>query len=106
VRQDFFSAVYLSGLESLLTAEAQTRLDAKPNRHPQRVNRAASLNAIKDNAFDILFGDEDAETIRQRLTALFLNNPTACREGRTPPRKNTSDRGLLDYHRRRRKHCY
>jgi hypothetical protein len=106
VRQDFFSTVYLSGLESLLTDEAQTRLDAKPTRHPQRVNRAVSFNAIKHNAFDILFGDEDAETIRKRLTALFLTNPTTYREGRNPPRKNTSDRGLLDYHRRRRKHCY
>jgi hypothetical protein len=106
VRQDFFSTIYLSGLESLLTAEAQTRLDAKPTRHPQRVNRAVSFNAIKHNAFDILFGDEDAETIRKRLTALFLTNPTTYREGRNPPRKNTSDRGLLDYHRRRRKHCY
>lgn len=101
VRQDFFATVYLSGLESLLTDEAQTRLDAKQTRHPQRVNRAVSFNA-----FDILFGDEDAETIRERLTALFLTNPASYREGRHPPRKNTSNRGLLDYHRRRRKHCY
>jgi hypothetical protein len=106
VRQDFFSTVYLSGLESLLTEEAQTRLDAKPTRHPQRVNRAVSFNAIKHNAFDILLGDEDAATMRERLTALFLTNPTSYREGRNPPRKNTSARGLLDYHRRRRKHCY
>jgi hypothetical protein len=106
VRQDFFSTIYLSGLESLLTDEAQTRLDAKPTRHPQRVNRAVSFNAIKHNAFDILLGDEDADTIRERLTALFLTNPTSYREGRNPPRKNTSARGLLDYHRRRRKHCY
>lgn len=106
VRQDFFSTVYLSGLESLLTDEAQTRLDAKPARHPQRVNRAVSFNAIKHNALDILFGDEDAATIRERLTALFLTNPTSYRAGRNPARKNTSARGLLDYHRRRRKHCY
>jgi hypothetical protein len=106
VRQDFFSTVYLSGLESLLTEEAQTRLDAKPTRHPQRVNRAVSFNAIKHNAFDILLGDEDAATMRERLTALFLTNPTSHREGRNPLRKNTSARGLLDYHRRRRKHCY
>ena len=106
VRQDFFATVYLSGLESLLTEDAQAQLDAKPTRHPQRVNRAVSFNAIKHNAFDILLGDEDAETIRERLTALFMTNPTAYREGRNPPRKNTSARGLLDYHRRRRKHCY
>jgi hypothetical protein len=106
VRQDFFSAVYLGGLESLLTEDAQTRLDAKPTRNPQRVNRAVSFNAIKHNAFDILLGDEDAETIRERLTVLFMTNPTAHRAGRNPPRKNTPDRGLLDYHRRRRKHCF
>jgi hypothetical protein len=106
VRQDFFSTVYLSGLESLLSAEAQARLDAKPTRHPQRVNRAVSFNAIKHNAFDILLGDEDADSVCERLSALFLTNPTSYREGRNTPRTKTSARGLLDYHRRRRKHCY
>ena len=41
----------------------------------------------------------------KRLTALFLTSPNTYREGRNPPRKNTSDHGLLAYHRRRRKHC-
>ncbi len=106
VRQDFFSTVYLSGLESLLTADAQDRLDAKPTRHAQQVNRAVSFNAIKHNAFEILLGDSDAEAICERLTALFMTNPTQQRGGRNPPRKKTSARGLLDFHRRRCKRCY
>lgn len=106
VRQDFFATVYLCGLESLLTDAAQAHLDAKPNRHPQQVNHAVSFNAIKHNALDMLFGDTDSEDLCERLTALFTTNPCSQRKGRNPPRKKTSDRGLLDYHRRRKKHCY
>ncbi|NEX23808.1 IS4 family transposase, partial [Thiorhodococcus mannitoliphagus] len=57
VRQDFHAAVYLTGLEAILTAEAQTALDAKTTPHAQTVNRAVSFNAIKDRALDLLFSD-------------------------------------------------
>jgi hypothetical protein len=105
VRQDFFSTVYLSGLESLLTEDTLAQLNAKPTRHPQQVN-AASFNAIKHNAFDTLHRDEDTETIRERLITLFMISPMSYREGRNPPRKTTSARRLVEYDRRRRNHCY
>lgn len=106
VRQDFHAAVYLTGLEAILTAEAQTTLDAKTTRHPQTVNRAVSFNAIKDRALDLLFSDLDTATLCQRLTTLFLTKPTLDRPQRNPPRKKSSSRALLDFHKRRKKHCY
>jgi hypothetical protein len=106
VRQDFHATVYLTGLESILTADAQAALDAKEARHPQAVNRAVSFNAIKNEALGLLLGNGDPALLAGRLTALFLQNPTLERKGRNPPRKNTSARGLLDFHRRRKKHCF
>jgi hypothetical protein len=106
VRQDFHATVYLTGLESILTADAQAALDAKAVRHTQSVNRAVSFNVIKNEALDLLVGGMAAGPLLERLTVLFLQNPTLERKGRNPPRKNTSARGLLDFHRRRKKHCF
>ena len=107
IRQDFFSTLYLSGLESLLTEPAQQQLHEKETKHPQQVNRVVSFNAIKDQALTLLFMSElETEPLLKRLTALFLTNPCCERKHRNPPRKKTSDRGLLDFHKRRKKHCF
>lgn len=107
VRQDFFSTLYLSGLETILTEPAQNELNQKETQHPQIVNRAVSFNAIKDQALDLLFlSDIEPDVLLNRLTALFLTNPCLERKGRSPPRKKASSRALLDFHKRRKKHCY
>ena len=106
VRQDCHATVYLTGLESILTADAQAALDAKETRHAQQVNRAVSFNAIKNQALGLLMGGMEAGPLLERLTELFLQNPTLVRKERKPPRKKPSDRALLDFHRRRKKHCF
>lgn len=77
-----------------------------PARQPQQVNRAVAFAAIKHQALDLLYSDLDPETLCARLTSLFLTNPVANRPQRNPPRRHPSDRALLDFHRRRKKHCY
>jgi hypothetical protein len=106
VRQDFQATVYLTGLESILTETAQAQFDTKETRHPQTVNRAVSFHAIKHHALDLLWSDLNTQPLIERLTALFLTNPTAGRPQRHPPRRKTSARALLDFHRRQKKHCY
>lgn len=106
VYQDFYAAVYLTGMESIFTAETDAELAEKPTRHKQQVNRAVSFNAIKNHALEILFSDEDSDTVLKKLEALFLTNPTCSRENRNPPRKPRSTRRLLNYCRRRRKICF
>ena len=106
VRQDFHATVYLSGLESILTGTAQAKLDAKEVRHPQTVNRAVSFNAIKNEALALLLGGLETGPLLERLTALFLTNPSLERKDRNPPRKKPSARALLDFHKRQRKHCF
>lgn len=75
VRQDFHATVYLTGLEAILTADAQQHLDAKKTLHPQSVNRAVSFNAIKHHALELLCRDVNTTALAERLTALF---PPAC----------------------------
>ena len=106
VRQDFQVTVYLTGLESILTETAQAQFDARETRHPQTVNRAVSFNAIKHHALDPLSSNLDTQPLIERLTALFLTHPTCARPQRRPPRRKTSARALLDFHRRQKKHCY
>ncbi|WP_295447784.1 IS4 family transposase [uncultured Thiodictyon sp.] len=106
VRPDFHATVYLTGLEAILTADAQQRLDAKKILHPQTVNRAVSFNAIKHHALELLCSDLSTTALAERLTALFLTSPTTDRPQRNPPRKMSSSRALLDFHKRRKRHCY
>lgn len=106
VRQDFHATVYLTGLESVLTDAAQEKLDAKNTQFPQKVNRSVSFNAIKFHALDLLFGDTEIKTLEEKLTALFLMNPVIVREHRNPPRKKSSARRLLNFQKRRKKHCF
>lgn len=107
VRQDFHATVFLSGLESLLTDTAQAMLDAKATKYPRRVNRAVSFNAIKNRALDLLLvGDLETDPLLTQLTSLFLTNPCIVRSHRKPDRKNSSDRVLLNFHKRQKKHCF
>jgi hypothetical protein len=108
VRQDFFSTLYLSGLESVLTADAQAQLDMRETRYPQKVNRAVSFNAVKNQALSLLLSDdpEDTDQLFERLTQLFLQSPCSVRPDRSPPRKKTSDRRSSAFHKRRKKICY
>ena len=106
VKQDFYATIYLSGLESLLTDQAQALLDAKDTQYPQKVNRAVSFNAIKTQAFSLLMSGLAADVIFQQLTAMFLKNPCLERKNRNPPRKNSSATILLNYHKRLKKQCF
>lgn len=106
IKQDFYATIYLSGLESLLTATAQTQLDAKKTKYPQKVNRAVSFNAIKNEALALLWSDMETQPLLEKLTALFLTNPVSERKHRNSPRVKSSDRKLLNFHKRQKKHCF
>jgi hypothetical protein len=106
IKQDFYATIYLTGLESVLTDSAQAHLDDRNTRHPQTVNRAVSFNAIKNQALDLLFSDLDTDTLTAQLTKLFLKNPSSQRRERNPPRRKSSPRTLLNFQKRKKKHCF
>jgi hypothetical protein len=97
---------YLTGLETILTADANAELSEKDVLHPQKVNHAVSFNAIKNEAFALLGGKERADVVLQKLERLFLMSPTCQRSERDIPRQKRSDNHLLNYQKRSRKICF
>ena len=108
VLQDFHATIFITGLESLLTQEADQQLDQRTqaNKLGQTVNNMVSFHAIKAQVFQLLYSNADPERLLNQLTDLFLLNPTLTRRMRDVPRRKTKLNAALHYHKRRRKLCF
>jgi hypothetical protein len=108
VQQEFHATIFLTGLESLLTAEADHNLTTRSanNQLGQTVNNMVSFAAIKQHALALLLTDPDPARLLERLTELFMMNPTYTRRNRRPPRRRIKDRAALNFWRYRRKVCF
>jgi len=104
VRQDFFSTIMISNYESLMTADAQDKLEAKENnKYNQKVNKAVSFNTIKNKVLDLFyFNRDDLDDLFEKMDQLFLMNPSPIREKRLFAR-NTNARKALGFHKRQKK---
>ncbi|HEY1835265.1 MAG TPA: transposase [Candidatus Saccharimonadales bacterium] len=103
VQQDFFSAVLLSGIESIMVEDAEGQLAKQTAGHPKKVNKAVSFNAIKERAFELFMSDDPDDEVLGALTNLFMASPTLVRKDRNPPRSRSSPHQLLGWWRRKRK---
>jgi hypothetical protein len=103
VRQDFFATIFLTGVESILTLDAEATLTKQIAGQPKKVNKAVSFNAIKEQAFELFYSKAPSEQRLEQLTELFLTNPTLIRKGRKPPRFENSSRQVLNFWKRQRK---
>lgn len=108
VKQDFYSTLFITGLESILTADADQQLSTQSahNELEQTVNNQVSFNALKNNVIELFYSETETTTILETLTQWFLMNPTYINRGRVVPRKTNSPRISLNYHRRRKKICF
>ena len=105
--QDFYAAVYLTGLESVLTKETNHALKTKNTSiNPQQVNHNVSFHALKSEALNLLLSDIPIPTVLNKLHALFLTNPTLNKNKPSIPRNKKTTRRLLYYHRNQRQHCF
>ena len=102
VRQDFYAAVLLCNLESLLTGPAsQVLTDHRSQcKYPQQVNRADSFHALKTHVLELLYSDTPAIEVVRKLQQLFLSNPVSVRKERIVPRRKPSS--CRSYHFQRR----
>lgn len=103
IRQDFFATVFLTGAETILTADAEEQLNKQRGGHPKKVNKAVSFNLIKEHAFELFYSKQPDEQRLEELTKLFMTSPTVIRKGRNPPRKNPSSHRILGFWKRQRK---
>lgn len=92
VLQDLHAAVFLSNLETVLTAPAQAQLQeaSDPGNHRAQVNHAVSFHAIKSQMIQLLLSSQPVEKVLVKLQRLFLRNPVAKRPDRRPPRRRRS----------------
>jgi hypothetical protein len=90
IKQDFYATLFITGVESILTREAQAQLKERKesgqgygkgskkgsgNKQEQQVNRAVSFNAIKNNLIELFLEEGDVDKLLEKLTQLFLTKP-------------------------------
>jgi hypothetical protein len=92
IRQDVYSTIFVSNLESILIAPANQQLKehSAALKHPQQVNHAVSFHAIKSHLLVLLGSQEPLPQVVEKLQQLFLANPTIVRPERMVPRKKPS----------------
>lgn len=108
VKQDFWSTIFISNLETVLTEEAEEEMNTPliDDQSGKKINKAVSFNAIKNTAFDILFNEKDKSSVFKKLELLFKTNPVSLRPDRSPPRKKFSSLRSYNFVRRIKKHVF
>lgn len=111
VLQDFHAALYVSGLETMLTGSVNEELESSTTtEHPHKVNKALAFHTIKHSVMRMIFEEQLPDDFEQRLILLFTQNSTAVRaEREKPPRrysKSGMDRRSLYFQRYARKHVF
>ena len=92
VKQDFWSTIFISNLESILTEDVNEELNTRltEKQYKKGVNKAVSFNAIKNMAFDIFLNEKDRNKVFERMELLFQTTPIPKRPERSAPRKQFS----------------
>jgi len=105
IRQDVFSTVFVSNLESLLIAPANEQLEQKSQslEYRQQVNHAVSFHTIKSRVIDLLLGPGTVAQVVEKIEPYFLANPTLVRPDRIVPRTKPSAWRSYNYQRNVRK---
>ncbi len=109
VKQDFWSTVFISNFETLMTegAEDEMNADLKDGQYAKKINSSISFNAIKTMAFEIFMDDKDSASSVEKMLLIFKMNPGLERVGREgPPRKKTSDLQSFNFQKRIKKHVF
>lgn len=108
VKQDFFSTILITSLESVLTADAQEELSSRSsdNRQPSTVNKAVSFNTIKNHVIDLFYQENDLDLLLEKLTQLFLTKPISVQKHRQRPHHKLSCRRVLNFYKRIKKICF
>jgi Transposase DDE domain len=106
IRQDFFATIYLTGVESIMTEDAEVHLRNQRGGYPKKVNKAVSFSVIKEHAFELFYSKAPDEERLEQLTRLFTSSPTLIRKDRKPPRSTASATQRLGFWRRTRKSVF
>jgi hypothetical protein len=106
VLQDVHAAVFLSNLETIVTAGVAESLPVEGEngrKNAAQINRAVSFHAIKSRMFDLLLGSSPVEEVLAELEKLFRANPVSVRPNRHVPRYPPTPLRSHHFHKRIRK---
>jgi len=78
----------------------------RKTKFPQKVNRAVSFNAIKNQLFKLLSLKPNSFICIKKLEDLFLMTPTIVREHRHLPRVKHRSRTSLAFTKKALKYCF
>lgn len=109
IMQDFYSTIFVSGLETIITSEANEELGSKATKHYQKVNKAIAFHTIKNKVIKMVF--DPVPNAEIEIQKLFLQNPTVVRPERDKPPRTPSTvknktRNSLYFQRYSRKHVF
>ena len=92
VRQDFYSTLLLSNIETVLIEPTANTLkrESQDLNCPKVVNHAVSYHALKHRLVDLLYSDTPAVQIVTQLQTLFRGAPVSRRKDRNVPRPKPS----------------
>ena len=90
VYQDFYSTVYISGLESILISDVDEEMANRDTKNELQVNHNVSFNAIKNQALKLLLSEGDLSTdeLIEQLENLFRTSPISINPEKKVFRRN------------------
>jgi hypothetical protein len=106
VLQDIHSCVFLTNLESVVTAPVAASMPVaggKGRKNTLKINKAVSFHAIKSQMMELLAGETPVEETLAALERLFRANPVAARPERVVPRSPPTALRSLNHRKRVRK---
>ncbi len=88
ILQDFYAAIFVSNLQSLIVAELAEELTEKTgqNKYMYKVNTALSYGFMKDRILTVFFNKGDMEQAINELKDLFRSHLVPIRPQRSNPR--------------------
>lgn len=104
VLQDIHAAVFLSNLQSVLSAQAVTDLEQNTQaKHRYKPNKAVTFHALKSRMIELLASTTPVEEVLAELTLLFQANPVSIRPERQSSRHPPLPLRSLNFQKRSRK---
>lgn len=108
ILQDFYSTIFVSGLETIITADANDELKKRKTKNRLKVNKAVSFNHIKNTVIQLAL-IERPPNLEEKITKLFLQNPVSVRPNRIKEPRNPADIvtvKALNFQKYARKHVF
>lgn len=113
VLQDFWAAIFLSNIESIMTSDLipddktnATNCNKAASKTKKTINKSVSFNVIKNMAFEIFENNDSIDLKLEKMIKLFLMKPNITNQNRQVERKKITPRQSLNFNKRKRKRVF